>query len=235
MQLRLVTLPGVFPPDGDSRMLADILEDSTRPDDRVLDVFTGSGVFAITAARAGAAEVWAVDVSRRATICAAINARLNRVAVKVRRGSLLEPARGERFDTIVANPPYMPSGEEAVEPRGAARAWEGGPDGRALLDPFLAQAPRHLRPGGRILVVHSSLSGIDRTLELLGGAGLEAQVAARREVPLGPLASGRVEVLEQRGALRPGQRTETIAVIEGCRAPVESGPPRESAEVERVG
>lgn len=233
--MRLLTLSGVFRPDGDSRMLAEILAMGTGSDDRVLDVFAGSGVLAITAARAGAADVWAVEVSRRAVFCVALNARLNGVEVSVRRGSMLEPVRGESFDTIVANPPYVPTIDEGVEPRGSSRAWEGGRDGRALLDPFLAQAPRHVRPGGRILVVHSSLSGIDRTLELLGGAGLEAQVAARREVPLGPLASGRVEVLEQRGALRPGQRTETIAVIEGCRAPVESGPPRESAEVERVG
>lgn len=219
MRLRLFTLPGVFRPDGDSRMLSDILERTTRPHERVLDVFTGSGVLAITAARAGAAEAWAVDVSRRATICAAINARLNAVDVTVRRGSMLDPVRDERFDTIVANPPYVPSVEEE-QPRGAARAWEGGHDGRALLDPFLSEAPQHLRRGGRILVVHSSLSGIDRTLELLEGHGLEAEVASRVEVPLGPLAAARAEALERRGALRPGERTETIAVIAGhARAP----------------
>lgn len=228
--MRLLTVPGVFRPDGDSRMLADILRGSTRPGERVLDVFTGSGVLAIAAARAGAGETWAVDVSRRAALCAALNARWNGVEVTVRRGSMLEPVRGERFDTIVANPPYVPSIEHGVEPRGAARAWEGGRDGRALIDPFLAQAPEHLLPGGRILIVHSSLCGLEQTLELLEEGGLEATVATQVEVPLGPLTAARAEELKRLGTIPADARTETIAVFEG-RAGVGAAK-REATEVE---
>lgn len=224
--MRLLTLPGVFRPDGDSRMVAELLESSTRSDECVLDVFTGSGVLAITAARCGAREVWAIDVSRRAVLCAALNARLNGVDLNVRRGSMLESVRGLRFDTILANPPYVPSVAEGERPRGAARAWEGGGDGRALLDPFLAEAPGHLRPGGRILVVHSSLCGIERSVEQLEARGLSARVAAQVTGPLGPLAAARVEALERSGALRPGERTETIAVIEGCAPLVAKAEPR---------
>ncbi|MBA2522849.1 MAG: methyltransferase [Solirubrobacterales bacterium] len=210
----LLALPGVFRPDGDSAMVAEHLRKTTRPGERVLDVFTGTGVLAIVAAAAGAGEVFAVDVSRRAVFCATVNSRLRGFAVRVRRGSMFEAVEDERFDTITANPPYVPSIDAEARPRGAARAWEGGENGRALLEPFLEQAPSRLLPGGRIIVVHSSLCGIELTLEALSAAGLNARIAASVENPLGPLAAARAELLERRGTLPRGSRTETIAVVE---------------------
>ena len=76
-------------------------------------------------------------------------------------------SRGERFDAIVSNPPYVPAPTDELPARGPARAWDAGRDGRALLDRICAQAPDHLRPGGVLLVVHSSLLGYERTAELL--------------------------------------------------------------------
>lgn len=212
--MRLLALPGVYRPDGDSAMVAELLHKTTRPGERILDMFTGTGVLAIAAARSGAGDVWAVDVSRRAVRCTMVNSRLRGVDVTVRRGNMLDPVGDRRFDTITANPPYVPSVEKG-RPRGAARAWEGGADGRALLDPFLAAAPKHLMPGGRLLVVHSSVCGIERTVEVLAAAGLNTRIATQVENPLGPLAAARIETLEQRGSLSKGSRTERIAVIEG--------------------
>jgi len=230
--MRLLALPGVYRPDGDSEMVVELLRKTTRPGERVLDVFTGTGVLAIAAATAGAGDVWAIDVSRRATICAAVNARLRGLDVTVRRGSMLKPVGDEGFDTIAANPPYVPSIEPAARPRGAARAWEGGADGRALLDPFLAAAPKHLLPGGRILVVHSSVSGIERTIEKLEDSGLNTRIAMEVENPLGPLAAARAELLVERGALPQGARTERIAVIEAHRPPtMDPTPPAPLTEV----
>lgn len=220
--MRLLALPGVYRPDGDSAMLAEHLAKTTRPGERVLDVFTGTGVLAIAAARCGAGGVYAIDVSRRAVLCAAINSRLAGVALTVRRGSMLEPVAGSRFDTIIANPPYVPSIETDLRPRGAARAWEGGGDGRALLDPFLEQAPGHLLPGGRIVVVHSSVADIGRTTAALQAGGLNPRIAAEAEKPLGPLVAARVEALEDRGSLSKGARTEIIAVIE-AHSPIPIG------------
>ena len=99
--MRLLTLPGVFRPRPDSWMLADVL---LPPDARVLDVCTGSGLLAVTAALCGA-RATGVDVSRRAVLCAALNARINGVRVRGLRGDLFAPVEGECFDAIVANPP----------------------------------------------------------------------------------------------------------------------------------
>jgi methylase of polypeptide subunit release factors len=83
-----------------------------RPVRSALDVGTGCGVQALLAAR-HAARVVGVDLNPRALVLGELGARLNRVAnVTWRAGSLFEPVRAERFDLIVANPPFVISPEE---------------------------------------------------------------------------------------------------------------------------
>jgi len=230
--VRLFTVPGVFRPRSDSRMLAAIAAQRVRPQMSVLDPFTGSGIAAIAAARAGARAVSAVDVSRRAVACAWLNARLSGVRVRALRGDMFAPVRGERFDLIVANPPYLP-GEENSRPRGAARAWEGGRDGRALLDRLCEEAGDHLTASGELVFVQSSVCGLETTLERLEHAGLRGEVLARERGPLGPLLAARAEQLERRGMLAPGEREEEIQVIRAARvapgAPASAGGPHMSS------
>ena len=214
--MRLLTLPGVFRPPSDSWLLVDaIREQDLAREASVLDVFTGSGVIAVAAALAGARDVTAVDISRRAVLTTRVNARLNGVRVRALRGDLFAPVAEQRFDLIVANPPYVPGKPEELPARGVARAWEAGRDGRALLDRFCPGVPAHLGPGGRVLIVQSSLSGEDETLAALAEAGLAAEVLVRRRGGLGPIVSARAEELEARGVLRPGEREEDLLVIEG--------------------
>jgi release factor glutamine methyltransferase len=210
--VRLFTLPGVFRPRPDSWMLARALAaEKLAPGARVIDVCTGSGVLAITAARCGA-QATAVDISRRAVLCARVNARMNGVRVRTLRGDLLSAVGGARFDAIVSNPPYLP-GDPDLPRRGAERAWEGGHDGRALLDRLCAQAPRHLTPGGVLLVVHSSLCDTDSTLGMLRDRGLHAEVVARHQGSFGPLLRARAAELEARDVLALGQREEEVVVV----------------------
>jgi release factor glutamine methyltransferase len=180
---------------------------------RVLDVFTGSGVLAVAAGQAGARSATAVDVSRRAALCARVNGRLNGTRVRGLRGDLFEPVAGERFDLITANPPYVPSVDGEPPSGGAARAWEGGPDGRLLVHRFSEEVAEHLAPGGTVLMVVSSLTGEEETLAALRAGGLEPEVLARQRGPLGPIVSARAEALERRGLLAPGQREEEMLVI----------------------
>jgi release factor glutamine methyltransferase len=217
MNLRLVTLPGVFRPISDSRFLADVLREQTFPPRAsALDLCTGSGILALTAAQRGARSVTAIDVSHRAVATVKLNARRNRLKnVRAIRGDLYEPVAGQRFDAIVSNPPYVPSEDDELPTSGPARAWDAGRDGRLILDRIIAGADEHLRPGGFILVTHSSLLGVERTCADLEDAGLEAECVARRRGPLGPLMSARVETLEAQGLLAPGQRHEDVVIIRG--------------------
>ncbi|MEA2397934.1 MAG: release factor glutamine methyltransferase [Thermoleophilaceae bacterium] len=217
--MRLVVMPGVFRPRSDSWMLTETLAGlRLEAGTETLDLCTGSGVAAIAAARAGA---WAtaVDVSRRSVLTVRLNARLNGVSSNLVavRGDLFSGLRDRSFDVITSNPPYVPSRDDRLPARGPSRAWEGGRDGRAVLDRICAGAPERLRPGGRLLLVHSSLCGTDETLERLARAGLDARVVRRERGPLGSLMTRRAAELERRGLLAPGRREEEIVVVEGRR------------------
>lgn len=161
----------------------------------VLELGTGSGAIAVAAARGGAGSVTVVDVSRRALATAWLNARLNGVRVQPRHGDLFEPVDGRFFDIVVSNPPYLPSA--AIPKRGAQRAWEGGRDGRAILERICDRVAHHLRPGGIVLLVHSSVNGVSRTLDALEQAGLRSDVIARHRGPTGPLLSERMPELDE--------------------------------------
>jgi release factor glutamine methyltransferase len=211
--MRLFTLPGVFRPRSDSWMLARALEDEGLPPGaRVLDVCTGSGVLAITAAQRGA-HATAVDISRRAVLCARLNARLNGVRVRALRGDLLAAVGDERFDAIVSNPPYLPASVEALPTHGPRRAWDAGRDGRAVLDRLCAAAPAYLDRGGVLLLVHSSLCDTEATLSALDAGGLRTEIAARHRGVLGPLMRARAPQLEARGLLAAGEREEDVVVV----------------------
>jgi release factor glutamine methyltransferase len=214
---RWVALPGVFRPRSDTWLLADAARrEPLAAGARILELCAGPALAGLTAAREHDGQLTTVDVSRRAVLCAALNGRLNGVRVRARRGDLFAPVAGERFDLIVANPPYVPGSDP---PRtGAARAWEAGWDGRAVIDQICAHAPAQLRPGGVLLIVHSEVCGVETTLSMLRGGGLSAAVAARQHGRLGPLVRSRRPALEARGLLRPGQTTEDVLVLRGQAA-----------------
>ncbi|WP_338108356.1 HemK2/MTQ2 family protein methyltransferase [Streptomyces albus] len=222
----LLRPPGVYAPQGDSELLLEALAEATVPRGaRMLDVCTGTGVVALAGARLGAREVHAVDISARAALAAAWNARLRGLPVRAHRGDFLEHATG-RFDVVTANPPYVPhSGSRHGAPR-RSRAWNAGQDGRRYVDRLCEAAPRLLTRNGVLLMVHSALCGPDRTLELLRRAGLEAAVTARRTQPFGPVLRERAAWLEQQRLIAPGQRHEELVVIRADLVPPEERPDR---------
>jgi len=216
-RVRGIVLPGVFHPRSDSWLLARAAaRQGLAPGARVLELCAGPAFAGVAAARAARGRLTTVDVSRRAQLNAWLNGRLNGVPVRALRGDLLAPVAGARFDLILANPPYVPGPPPPA--RGAARAWDAGANGRAVLDRILAEAPAHLAPGGTLLLVHSDIIGADATLHAYSARGLRADVAERERGPLGPLVSERRETLEQQGLLRAGQDDEDVLVLRGRAA-----------------
>jgi release factor glutamine methyltransferase len=216
--VRLVRLPGVFRPRSDTWMLARELVASLPPGRAaaVLELCTGSGAVALAAARSGA-SVTAIDVSLRSVWTVRLNALLRGVRVRALRGSLFEPVAGRRFDLIATNPPYVPAASDTLPERGPERAWDAGRDGRALIDPICDAAPDHLLPGGTLLMIHSSLCGVDETVGRLRAGGLDVDVPVRERGPLGPLMLARVAQLEASGSLKPGERDEELVSVRGRR------------------
>jgi release factor glutamine methyltransferase len=215
--MRRIPFPGVFKPLSDSRLLAEWIGREPLADGaRVLDLCTGSGILAIAAARAGASDVTAVDVSRRAVVAASLNARLNGVRVRTLCGDLFSPVRNERFDLIVSNPPYIPSPTDRLPDHGPARALDAGWRGRIFLDRICAEAADHLTEGGALLLIHSSICSEQTTVEALGRRGLDAAVVVRKPGPLGRVLSARASMLRSRGLLDDDD-SEEIVIVRGKR------------------
>jgi release factor glutamine methyltransferase len=215
----LMRPPGVYRPQGDTELLTQALRDAgIRPGARVLEVCTGTGAVALAAALGRSpGEVTAVDISARAVWAAWFNARARGLRVRVLRGDLFAPVEGETFDVILANPPYVVADGPAPPPHSRTRAWDAGPEGRSLLDRICAGAPAVLSPGGILLMVHSALCGVDRTLGSLRSAGLKASVITRRREAFGPVMSARAPLLEAKGLIMPGQDHEELVVIRADR------------------
>jgi release factor glutamine methyltransferase len=185
---------------------------------RVLDIGTGTGALALAASRAGAASVTAVDLSLRSIAATWINCRIHRVRCTLHHGDLFRPVAGQRFDLILANPPYVPAATNALSRHAISRCWDGGVDGRAVLDRLCAGAAGLLAPEGTMLVVHSAVCDDTATLRRFTDAGLRADVLARSTIPFGPVMRLRAAMLEARGLIEPGQCDEDLVVI-AARAP----------------
>jgi len=175
-----------------------------RPGDIVVDLCCGAG--AIAAALAAAidrAEVHAVDIDPAAVRCARRN-----VTGQVYQGDLYEPLpdglRG-RVSVLVANVPYVPTGEIGFLPP-EARAYEplvaldGGADGLDVLRRVADGAPSWLAPGGHLLIETSERQA-PQAAAAFAGAGLTQRIAH----------SADLDITVVIGSLSPG------ALRRGCR------------------
>jgi len=208
--------PGVYPPQHDTWLLVEALAAAAiRPGANVLDIGCGTGALSIAAASTRPSTITAVDVSRRAVCAARVNTLLRGIRARIHCGDAFERVAGRTFDLILANPPYVPG--IADPPQGRDRAWDAGVDGREFLNRLCANVPLLLTPGGTLLMVHSALSDVDKTLHQLRGGGLKAAVVARMEAPFGPVMRARKERLRELGFIEPGQRFEELVVIRGDR------------------
>jgi release factor glutamine methyltransferase len=210
----LLRPPGVYRAESDTEILADVMRRGGFALDRdVLDVGTGTGALALAAAHAGARSVTAVDLSLRSVAATWLNSRLHRAPVTVRHGDLFAPVAGRRFDLVIANPPYVPAATAALPRHRKARCWDGGEDGRAVLDRICAGVPDVLAPDGDVLLVHSAVCNTEITLAALERAGLVARVLAEATIPFGPVMRARAAMLEARGLVAAGTRMEDLVVV----------------------
>ncbi|GAA4896744.1 HemK2/MTQ2 family protein methyltransferase [Actinomycetospora straminea] len=221
---RVFRVPGVYPVQRDTWLLADVLRAEltdhgcgvARPC-RVLELGAGAGALSVVAAGVPCTDVTAVDLSRRALLSTRINAARHGRRVRTRRGDLTAPVAGERFDVVVSNPPYVPAATDDLPTHGLARAFDGGRDGRAVLDRVCDEAPEVLTGGGRLLVVHSAFNDPALTVARLRARGLSAEVVARHEHPYGPVLTARSALLRERGLATADQRTEELVVVRAVR------------------
>ena len=164
---------GVQPPKAGSLFFCRHLD--VRPGERVLEIGAGLGLAAVLAAKAGA-RVVATDVVPAAVEIIRANAALNAVTIDARLGDCYAPVAGERFDLICSNPPQMPTPPGRERRDATAAADNGGVDGWEILDRFIAGAPAHLGPGGRLVTTIIAFLGLKGAFRRLEAAGLAPRV-----------------------------------------------------------
>ena len=152
--------------------------------ERVLDMGTGCGILGIIAGKK-ASEGVAVDVSPYAVHCAKENALLNNARSKMSfvQGDLFAPLSGRvRFNLILFNAPYL-SVEESEPASWVSRAWSGGATGREVIDRFINESVTYLKGRGRLLLLQSTLAGLEETLMAFKKCGMSGKVIAECAVP----------------------------------------------------
>lgn len=164
----------VFPPAPLTIMGEAILR-HVRPEDRVLDMGTGSGINAILAARVSH-DVVGVDVNPLAVEAAAANALRNGVAERTTflHGDLFEPVDGT-FDVVLFDPPFR-----WFRPRDLLEVAMAD-EGYGTLRRFMGEVGARLRPGGRVLLFFGTSGDMDYLLRLVDEAGFAREVAGTTE------------------------------------------------------
>lgn len=153
--------PAVLIPRPDTELIVDLsLERLPDNAPRLLDMGTGSGAIAVAVAHTRPdADVTALDVSPDALAVAQANAAANGARVRFLESSWFDAlAAGDTFDVIASNPPYIAAGDEHLvqgdlrfEPVGALTDHA---DGLSALRIIIQGSPRHLAPGGWLLLEH---------------------------------------------------------------------------------
>ena len=141
-----------YPPSEDTYLLRDAAVEEARPDDIALEVGTGSGVIA-EALKDKVERVVATDINPSAVRVA------HKRGVPAVRTDLVA-ALDAAFDLVVFNPPYLPSTDETPDDS-MSHALGGGETGRETAERFTEDVKRVLAPEGRVLLVASSLSGVE--------------------------------------------------------------------------
>ena len=176
MSTPLMTFPAqinneeVYQPAEDTYLLLRAALAETWPADSVLEIGCGSG-FVSKELGTKVAFLLATDINPHAVRAA--RAR----GIEVIRADLFRGIKG-KFDLILFNAPYLPT-----EPKERTGQWidyalDGGESGRQTVDRFLEDLAGHLRPGGRALLLISSLTGLAEVRRTAKAAGLTAEVVA---------------------------------------------------------
>ena len=186
--LRVAVDPGVFVPRRRTEFLIGQAAALTPADAVVVDLCCGSGAMGLAlAAAADVGELHAADVDEAAVRCARRN--LEAIGGQVYLGDLFGPLPERlagQVDVLIANVPYVPSGEIALLPAEArlheARvALDGGGDGLDVLRRVVAEAPKWLAPGGHLLIETSEQQAPAATA-IFAGSGLRPELATSDEL-----------------------------------------------------
>ena len=173
--LRFKVNSNVLIPRQDTETLVEQVLKIVKPGMKVLDLCTGSGCVLISVLK-NAPELTGMgsDISKAALLVAKENAKLHEVDAEWVRSDLFDNIT-ETFDVIMANPPYIPTGEilslmPEVRDFEPENALDGGADGLDFYRKIAGQVKDYLNPGGYVYMEIGYDQG-EAVSELMRNAG----------------------------------------------------------------
>jgi len=193
--IRLTQCDNVYKPAEDTFLLLDTIKHLTKSGDlsfsgqTVLELGTGTGLVSLwiaTKASTRPEHMVITDISPPAAHCARENVILNSVKQIVILCSDLFSAfvKSVKFDIIIFNPPYVPSNNEfSSKPRDwENRTWNGGVQGREIIDQFLLSFADYLSNTGKAFLIHSSLNKLTKTIEITKAQGFALEIVGKTKL-----------------------------------------------------
>ena len=166
----------VYIPAEDSYLLAENLE--IKENQSVLEIGTGSGIVAMYASRFSD-NITVTDINFDACELARRNFKENNIEnIEILFGNLFEVVENRKFDVILFNTPYLPTEDDEVLENNINYAFDGGLNGRKIIDLFLNEVKNHLNDGGIVQMIQSSLSDNEATLKKFDELGFIAEIKA---------------------------------------------------------
>lgn len=160
----------VYPPAEDTYLLLGAALAEARMEDRTLEIGCGSGILARELSSRVQCLI-ATDINPHA-----LHATRSRAGdVELIRADLFTGIGGQ-FDLVLFNPPYLPFKPEERSGGWIDWALDGGESGRETINRFLRELEDHLLPGGRALLLISSLTGLHEVMETACTQGFQAKV-----------------------------------------------------------
>ena len=166
----------VYEPAEDSFLLADATLEYAKKGMKILEIGTGTGFVSAVIQSNLDVDLLATDINPHAVKCASDNGVLT---IRADMFSAFKPLK--YFDMIIFNPPYLPTLEEDKVPGWLNYAFDGGVDGTGPLCRFLENVSLHLCPTGIILLLISSLTGIEKIKLWMEKAGFESEVVVKEK------------------------------------------------------
>lgn len=185
--LNLEVFREVYEPAEDSFLLAKYAQTLRG---KVLEIGCGCGIASLVCAKANAEnEVLGVDLNPAAVENSRLNAKRNgiknaefresdlfsNVRIKAISGNN-DDAENEKFDGIMFNPPYLPTSENERMNGKLNLAFDGGKNGRKITNRFLNEFPQFMKKDGTLLMIESSLAGIEKTITKLEKARFRVEI-----------------------------------------------------------
>ncbi len=171
----------IYEPAEDSFLLADVALKEANQGMRILEIGAGSGfVSAVLLANVKEIILIATEINPHAALCAKING-LELIRTDLFRGIRSESSEN-CFDLILFNAPYLPTSKEEKVPGWLNYAFDGGINGRETLYRFLDEVRGYTRPGGKILVLISSITGLEAVKKKMKNVGFKTDIVGRKKV-----------------------------------------------------